>query len=134
MVKIESKEVIVNSSLNECFEFLSSMNNYKELLPADKTTDWKSDETQCSFKLQNAYKLELIFDKKINNDTILLKSGPSSLLTFNLSLFLNEQNNNSTKAQLKCDAYINPLLQVIIEKPINHLFNYMADRLVKIKE
>ena len=45
-----------------------------------------------------------------------------------------EQIDNSTDTQIICDADINPILNLIIGKPLKNLFDYMADRLVKVKE
>ena len=132
MVTIKSKEVSVNCPIDECFDFLIDMNNYELLLPEDKITDWKSSKDQCYFKIMKTYPLELIFDKITSNEIIHLKSGPSSPFSFTLDLFLNEID-NSTKAQLICEADLNPFLKLLVEKPINHLFDFMAERLAKIK-
>ena len=45
-----------------------------------------------------------------------------------------EENDSSCNAQLICNADINPFLKMIIEKPLYYLFNYMADKLVAVKE
>ena len=65
MVTIESKKVEVNCSTEECFKFLSNMNNYKQILPDDKITDWSSTETSCFFKIQKTYNLELLQPQSI---------------------------------------------------------------------
>ena len=50
MTRIESKTVEVSTSIQDCYAYLSDMNNYKELLPLDKISDWNSSEKSCSFK------------------------------------------------------------------------------------
>ena len=132
MIVINSKEVSVNCPIEECFDFLSNMNNYEQLLPEDKISNWESTQDKCNFKLLNVYTLELIHDHSTENKIIHIKSGPASPFSFDLDLYLNPVK-NSTTAQLKCNAKINPVLKMIIEKPLNNLFDYMAERLAKIK-
>ena len=108
------------------------MNNYEQLLPKGKITNWKSSQDKCCFKLQNVYTLELIHDHSTENNIIHIKSGPASPFTFDLDLYL-KHTEKTTIAQLKCSADINPILKMIIEKPLNNLFDYMADRLAEIK-
>lgn len=133
MTRIESKEVTVDAAILECFEFLQDMNNYELLLPQDKISKWESDEKQCSFKIQNTYKLTLVHHSNTPSNQVLIKSGPDSPFKFDLFINLEELNNSSTKAQLICEADINPFLKMMVQKPLNNLFDYMADRLAKVK-
>lgn len=132
MTRIESKEVIVKASNVECFEFLLDMNNYELLLPQDKISHWESDDTKCSFKIQHTYKLSLVYHSSEPNNQILVKSGPDSPFKFDLRINLAE-NEGATKAKLVCDADINPFLKMMVQKPLNNLFDYMAERLAKVK-
>ena len=132
MIEINSKEVSVNCPINECFDFVSDMNNYELLLPKDKISNWESSKNQCSFKILNIYTLEMIFDHAKENELIHIKSGPISPFKFELDLNL-KPIQNTTSAQLKCNADINPMLKLMIQKPLNNLFDYMAEKLAKIK-
>ena len=133
MVIIESKKVVVKCSAEECFNFLSDMNNYEQILPNDKITDWKSTTNSCFFKIQNTYSLELLYSSSEPNRLIHIVSGPASPIKFELDMVL-EEHNESCKAHLICNADINQFLKLIIEKPLYYLFNHMADKLVEIKE
>jgi len=133
MTRIESKKVNVACNAEECYEFLTDLNNYELLLPKDKISNWESSEKKCSFKIQKTYKLELIYSNGLPYKEIHLKSGENSPFQFTLNILLSESGND-TEAQLICDADINPFLKMMVEKPLNNLFNYMADRLVKVKE
>jgi len=131
MLKIESKKVRVDCSNEECFNFLNNLNNYNQLLPKNKISNWESETNRCSFKIQNAYKLELVYQNSTPHTSIVLISGDSSPIKFTMNIFL-EQIENSTSAQIICDAKINPVLRMMIEKPLKNLFDYMADRLIKV--
>ncbi len=131
MTTIESNKVAVTATQQECYDFLCDMNNYQLLLPKDSISDWSSDIEKCSFKIQKMYKLELVFTSGTPNTKIHIKSGPGSPFAFDLYAHLTE-NNHQTSAQLICEADINPFLRLMVEKPLNNLFNYMADRLTKV--
>ncbi|MCT4579844.1 MAG: hypothetical protein N4A35_00380 [Flavobacteriales bacterium] len=131
MTKIESKKVVVNSSQQEVFEFLSDMNNYELLLPKKNISDWKSDEKTCSFKIQKTYKLVLEHVGGTTYNQVNIKSGEGSPFKFTLDVNLAE--GAATEAQLICNADINPFLKMMVQKPLNNLFDYMADRIATVK-
>ena len=131
MTRIESKKVNVNCSQEECFEFLTNMNNYELLLPKKNISDWQSDEKTCSFKIQNTYKLVLEHVSDTPHSQIHIKSGSGSPFKFTLNV--NLEDGETTVAQLICDADINPFLKMMVKKPLNNLFDYMAERIAIVK-
>tara|TARA_X000000368_G_C22858912_1_gene635635 strand:- start:336 stop:797 length:462 start_codon:yes stop_codon:yes gene_type:complete len=133
MTKIESKKVNVACSIEDCYTFLTDLNNYELLLPKDKISSWESDEKKCSFKIQKTYKLTLVYKNGLPHNEIHLVSGENSPFSFSLNIVLSESG-ATCDAQLLCEADINPFLKMMVEKPLNNLFDYMADRLVKVKQ
>lgn len=131
MTKIESKKVEVNCQQTEVYEFLTDMNNYELLLPKKNVTDWSSNEKNCSFKIQKTYKLELEQVGGTPSSQINIKSGDGAF-KFTLDINLKEVG-GKTEAQLICDADINPFLKMMVMKPLNNLFDYMADRIAVVK-
>lgn len=131
MTKIESKEVVISAKIEDCFNFLLDMNNYELLLPKDKVSHWQSDEKQCSFKIQNTYKLSLVYHSSTPHNVVLVKSGPDAPFTFDLTINLTPTD-AGIKAQIVSNADINPFLKMMVQKPLNNLFDYMAERLMKV--
>lgn len=132
MTRIESKEVAIGALPQKCFDFLLDLNNYELLLPKDKISHWESDEKNCSFKIQNTYKLSLKYSESEPTTKILVTSGEGSPFKFDLYINLAELEEGGTGAQLICHADINPFLKMMVEKPLNNLFDYMAERMVKV--
>jgi carbon monoxide dehydrogenase subunit G len=131
MTRIDSKQVDIQAPIEECFQFLMDLNNYELLLPKDKISDWSSDEKKCSFKIQKTYKLSLLYSESTPSTNILVKSAKGGPFSFDLNINLVDQG-SSTKVQLVCDADINPFLKMMVQKPLNNLFDYMADRMTKV--
>jgi len=73
----------------------------------------------------------LIYQDSTPHSSIILVSGDSSPIKFTMNIIL-EQIEDSTSAQIICNAKVNPVLRMMIEKPLKNLFDYMADRLIKV--
>lgn len=125
---IESNKVIVNQNIQTVFDFLKDTNNIVELLPQDKISDWKSDELNCSFKVQGGI---IISFEQVNLEEptkIFLKSGQKAPFPFTLTIFL-EEKGNETEGFLKFDGEVNMFLKMMVQGPLEHLFNFMSDKL-----
>lgn len=125
MLKIESDTVQLNGGIENYFRFLSDLNNYHLLFPKDKISNWKSDENSCSLKMQNVYTLDMIKESATLN-CIQIKSGDSSPFKFILKIILQEDLSNNCSAKINCEANLSPALKIMVGKPLNELFNFMA--------
>jgi carbon monoxide dehydrogenase subunit G len=128
MSTIESKKVDVKASREEIFTFLTNLNNFIELLPKDKISDWKSDEASCSFKVQGGYKIGLLMGSAHPHEKIILNSSSDSPFKFVLNIHL-EEFGSGTRGWQVCEADLNPFLRMMVEKPLKNLFDYIADKL-----
>ena len=125
---IESTKVTVNQSIGNIFTFLKDSNNILNLLPQDKISDWKSDETSCSFKVQGGVIISLIQDGQEGDSKLFLKSGEKSPFPFRLTIHL-DQIDGSTEGFIHFDGEVNMFLKMMVEKPLTNLFNYMSNKL-----
>lgn len=127
-MKIDSTKVIVNANKDVIIEFLKDSNNLIELLPQDKIKEFKSDVSQCSFKVQGGITISLLQNGIDGNDKLFLKSGEKSPFPFNLTIFLTEKE-SSTEGYIHFDGEVNAFLKMMVEKPLTNLFNYMSNKL-----
>ncbi len=128
MSAIESKKVDVKASREVVFSFLTDLNNFIELLPKDKISDWKSDTQSCSFKVQGGYKIGLIMGSVEPHSKIILNSSSDSPFKFVLNIILQESATGTLGWQV-CEADLNPFLRMMVEKPLKNLFDHIADKL-----
>ena len=130
MLKIQSKEVTSKANIIQVHTFLNNLNNFKHLFPEDKISDWVSNKEQCSLKIQKMYTLEL--EKvEVKPAYIKLSSGKSGSFKFDMQINLIELDAERTTAQIVCYIDINPVLKAMVSKPLNELFNYMANKMEK---
>jgi len=127
-MQLKSDYGIINQPTKKVFEYLSDLNNYIELLPADKITDWESDVDSCSFKIKGATTIG--FQKKSVEpfNRINLISGDKSPIDFDLTIILSE-NGDETKGHIEFESNVNPFLRMMIEKPLKNLFGHMVEKM-----
>lgn len=127
-MKIESKKVSVKAPCEEVFKYVSDLNNFKELLPMDKISDWESREDFCSFKIQGTATIDLHLEKVEAPSRLELKGGEKSPFPINLEIFLSEAD-GLTEVHQTVLVEVNPFLKMMVEKPLTNLFDFIADRL-----
>jgi carbon monoxide dehydrogenase subunit G len=128
MLKIQSEEVTSKANIIQVHTFLTNLNNFKNLFPEDKISDWVSSKDKFSLKIQKMYTLEL--EKvEVKADYIKLSSGENASIKFDMKINLTEVNAENTTAQILCNIDINPILKAMVSKPLNELFNYMANKI-----
>ena len=86
MTRIESKHVDIARPAQDVYTFLQDMNNFQQLLPQDRISDWKSDGTSCSFKVAGAATIGLQLDGGTAPDHVRLKSTERSPFPFTLDV------------------------------------------------
>lgn len=128
---IESNKEVINSSVNNVFNYLSDLNNYEVLFPQDKIEKWNSDVDKCSFKIKGATLIDFKIVERNTNQSIILESGEKSPFKFTLSIFIDGENENKTIGYNLFEAKVNPFLKMMIEKPLTNLFNHLSASLKK---
>jgi len=128
MTKIESKEVEIAKPAQDLYTFLSDMNNFEQLLPAGRISEWTSDGKSCSFKVQGAATIGLMLDGGTPPGHLKMKATERSPFPFTLDTYL-EEKDGSTKSRLEFNADLNTFIKMMVEKPLKNLFDHIADRM-----
>lgn len=127
MTIIESNKVEVNNSLADTFQFLSDFNNYEGLMP-DQITGWESTEDECSFNIKGMASIGMRIDEKVEGKEIRIKSTNKSPFRFDLNCYLHGEGNTCT-SYMVFESDLNPMLQMMVEKPLGSLFNHIVMKL-----
>lgn len=131
MTRIESKKVEINKPASELLPFLEDMNNFKQLLPEGRISDWQSDGKSCSFKVQGAATIGLEVAGSDGPGHLRLKATDRSPFPFTLDVRLDERGGMTTAWQ-EFNADLNPFVKMMVEKPLKNLFDHIADRMKEI--
>lgn len=125
-MKIESNKEVINTPINNVFNYLSDLNNYEVLFPQDKIENWVSSNDECSFKIKGATVIDFKITERNEDKSIVLNSGIKSPFKFTLTIFIEDIDGAKTIAFNLFDAKVNAFLKMMIEKPLTNLFNHLS--------
>lgn len=129
VTKITGNTAQVNSSAAEVKAYLADMNNFEHLLPTDKISDFQGETEKCSFKIQGAATIALVL-KEVTDSAIIYSSAAPTPFRFTLTVSLEEVGDTCVVSQV-CEAELNAMVKMMVEKPLTKLFNYIAEQLEK---
>jgi carbon monoxide dehydrogenase subunit G len=131
MTRIESDTVEVNNTAAGVFNYLSNFNNFKALMP-HQVTDWESTDEECTFNLNGMAKIGMRIIEKTPTSSIKITSFGKVPFDFTLNVNIVETAANTCKGQLIFESDINPFMKMMVEKPLTHFFNGLAQKMKDI--
>lgn len=126
MTIIESKKVELARNRDEVKAYVQDLNNFEKLLPRDRISDFESDGNSCSFKISGMAKIGL---KVISAEPQLVKlESTDSPFTFTIDVHLDDIEAGTNAYQI-VNLDLNPMMKMMVEKPLRNLFDHISDRL-----
>ncbi|MBK9478654.1 MAG: hypothetical protein IPN99_07415 [Bacteroidetes bacterium] len=131
MTRIESDVVEVAKKAENVFNYLSNFTNFKTLMP-HQVTEWEATENECTFNLNGMAKIGMRITDKVPHNQLKIVSFGKVPFDFTLNIHITETGDNSCKGQLIFESDINPFMKMMVEKPLTHFFNGLAQKLKDI--
>ncbi|MBL7891053.1 MAG: hypothetical protein JNL63_00375 [Bacteroidia bacterium] len=132
MTKIESTKVEIENSVENVFIFLSDFNNFQKLMPS-QVTNWTSTETECTFTINGMATIGMKILAKTPHSHIKITSHGKVPFEFILHTHLSSLGSDRSSGQLVFEAELNPMIKMMVEKPLTNFFNLLAERMKEIK-
>lgn len=126
MTTIESKEVELGSKPEVVKDFVQDLNNFEKLLPKDRVSDFESDGETCSFKINGMAKIGL--KVAVVEPQLVKLESTDSPFSFTIDVHL-DAIEEGTKAYQVVNLDLNPMMKMMVEKPLRNLFDHISDRL-----
>ncbi len=130
-MKIESDKSEINKPASEIFSFLSDFNNFQKLMPP-QVTNWKSTADECSFTISGMASIGMKIVEKIPNTLIKIISNGKVPFEFTLNIPLIENSPTQTTGQLIFESDLNPMMAMMVEKPLRNFFNLLAGKMKEV--
>jgi len=127
-MRIKNDPIIIKNSADRIYEFLNDFNNFQNLMP-EQITNWKSDNDSCSFEINNLATIELRITNRQENTLIVMDAEGKSPFPFQLSSNLESLGMNETLFSFEIDAQVNPMLSMMVKKPLENLVEIMGSKL-----
>jgi hypothetical protein len=131
-VKVESKIGQLRSNNQRIYTFLSDCNNFRHFAAGDKVKDWQSDAEQCSFSVDSVGAVSIRIVERKPND--LVKFAIENAQAENILLWgqLKEANTENTRVKLTAKLDVNPLLRLVVPKPLKQGLDKIVETLERI--
>ncbi|WP_417612744.1 SRPBCC family protein [Owenweeksia hongkongensis] len=126
-MNIESKKVIVNKSATELYKQLENFENFGKAMP-DSVTKFEADETSFLFGMKGMPEVRMVLEEKNEPELVAFKAA-SSKLDFSLACRIRPINDNSCEAYFDFKGKFNPMLRMMVEKPLKNFIEVLADKL-----
>lgn len=129
-MNIEGNTITVNKSQKEVFEFLTELNNFKQLMP-ENTEKFEVDGESFIFGLKGMPEIRLVMKDKTEFSNVTLGAA-SSKLPFTLAANIDAESENQSKVQLKFESSFNPMMAMMVKKPLTNFISTLTENLEKL--
>ena len=131
MSLIESQAVTIKKSDEEIFNFISDFTNFTALMPP-QVQDVKITQDSCSFSIQGmpTIKLKIYERTPFSSVKMIAEDGK---LPFTLTCSLQSVNKTQCIAQFHFEAELNPMMKMMVAKPLGNFLNLLSEKLKEIK-
>ncbi len=132
LTKIESEIVDINNSAENVFNYLSDFKNFEKLMPS-QVTNWTATSEECSFTINGMATIGMKIVDKTPFKKITINSNGKVPFEFQLFVLITEKDASNSIGQLLFESDLNPMLKMMVEKPLGNFFNMLAHRMRDIK-
>jgi len=126
-MNLESSKTTVLKSTQALFLYLTDLENFKNILP-DSLEEFSVSGDSFKFALKGMPAIRLAFDEKQEFDLIKLKATSDKLPVF-LTCKLSKLTDSQSQVQLFFDGDINPMMAMMIKKPLQNLLDTLAEKM-----
>ena len=126
-MNLETKKHVINKSQKDFFEFLSDLNNFKQLMP-ENTDKFEVDGESFIFSLKGMPEIRLVIKEKQEFDKIVLGAA-SSKLNFELVADITKIDDTSSEVQLEFNGKFNAMMAMMVKRPLTSFIETLTNNL-----
>jgi hypothetical protein len=130
--KLQSDKVEINNSAKNIFNYLSDFRNFEKLMPS-QVTNWQATEDECSFTINGMATIGMKIIEKTPDTKITITSNGKVPFDFKLFVVIEEKGADNCVGQLVFESDMNPMLKMMVEKPLGNFFNMLAQKMKEIR-
>lgn len=130
MIKIESKKVEIKRNVEFVYEYLADFTHFS-MVANDKIENFKATQDRCSFTIKGMTDMGLKIISRMPNESITISNDtdvPSSMpLNFLIIFEFERVEPYVTKVVVKMELDANPMIAMMVKKPLEKFVNSLAD-------
>lgn len=130
MVKIESKKVEIKRNVEFVYEYLADFTHFS-MVANDKIENFKATQDRCSFTIKGMTDMGLKIISRLPNESITISNDTdvqsSMPLNFLIIFEFERVEPYVTKVIVKMELDANPMIAMMVKKPLEKFVNSLAD-------
>ncbi|MCF8228458.1 MAG: hypothetical protein K9G58_13685 [Bacteroidales bacterium] len=127
MAAFKSESLIIERPASSIYNFLIDFTNFEKLMP-EQVINWKSTNSTCSFTIQGMADISMKVANTIPDKRISITSEEAPF-DFDLVSYLEKTAEDQTRARIEIEAKINPMMMMMVKRPLQNLVNIMVEKL-----
>ena len=131
-MKLESKIGTIKSTDEKVYNFLTDFDNFKNLIPEDKISNWENHTDHCKFTVDGVGEVGVKILEKEPYKLIKLTEIDNSRFNFFFWVQLKQVAENDTKIKLTLQTELNIVLQTMAKKPLQQFLDTLVDQIGKM--
>ena len=132
LTTIESEVAAIDNSAQNIFNYLSDFKNFEKLMPS-QVTNWTATSDECSFTINGMATIGMKIIEKTPSSKITITSNGKVPFEFKLFVLIVEKTETGCTGQLIFESDLNPMLKMMVVKPLGNFFNMLAQKMKDIK-
>ena len=131
-LKVESKIGRLRAEDGRIYAFLSDCNNFQQFTANDKIKNWQADSDSCRFNVDGAGDVSFRIVERRPNELIKFSIENSQAENIFLWVQLKTAGPGDTRIKITTKLDTNPVLRMLIAKPLQQGLDKIVDTLEKI--
>jgi carbon monoxide dehydrogenase subunit G len=127
MKTYESEKVTLHKSAETVYAEISDFTQLIKVMPP-QVSDWKATPDECSFSIQGLPTLSMKMVEKTPPSFVKMTSAGSTPVAFSIEASLEKNDEQSCTIQFVIRADINPMLSMMLDKPLNSFVSKLAEK------
>lgn len=128
---IESPQVTADKSQQEMFDFLTTVENYEQLMPESKEVFEVRDDKTFVFGLKGMPVIKLQIQETIEPELVVLGST-SDKFDFTLKANIMALEENKSEVKMEFEGEFNAMMAMMVKKPLTKFINTLAENIGKL--
>jgi carbon monoxide dehydrogenase subunit G len=129
-MNIDGAKVTTGKSAADAYAFLTDLANFEQLMP-ESTQKFEVDGDSFLFALKGMPEIRLVLNEKVEFSKVVLGAA-SSKLSFSLTAHIDAVSDVSSDVQLKFEGDFNPMMAMMVKKPLTAFINTLTDNIAKL--
>lgn len=124
-MNLESQKKTVNKSSKELYDFLTNVENFKQIMPSS-IEKFEADDNSFVFAIKGMPEIRLVLKEKEPFNKIVLGAASSKLPDFTLTAKIEEISDSQSSVQLFFKGDLNPMMTMMLKGPLTKFIDTLS--------